>query len=202
MLRRSRQRHNRGLGFPSRTSRLTRHNLARCRNGSIVHMQSAPCLPRLQVQGPPPEICHISRCTVATSSDHGCLSLVSRGERFPPRAPPELLLFTFSGSSPENGHRGPHSAIKELTEIVSLFGRNLGTVHDFGGASWSTPAVDSMPLMSLRLFSALFHSASLSPCLISWSHQHSGPSSGLKWGRPSLVKSVGACQSHAARCVQ
>ena len=38
-------------------------------------------------------------------------------------------------------------------------------------AGLSIPAVDSMPLMSLRLFPAFFHSASLSPCLISWSHQ-------------------------------
>ena len=45
-------------------------------------MQSAPCLPRVQIRGPP-DICHILRCTMATSSDHGCLELASRGEAFP-----------------------------------------------------------------------------------------------------------------------
>ena len=56
------------------------------------------------------------------------------------------------------------TATKELTEIVSLLGRNLSTVHHFGGGH-------SMPLMSSRLFPTFFHSASLSPCLVSWTVQ-------------------------------
>ena len=40
------------------TPRLTRHCLARCCNGSVVHMHPAPCLPRLQIWCLP-EICHI-----------------------------------------------------------------------------------------------------------------------------------------------
>ena len=41
----------------------------------------------------------------------------------------------------------------------------------------SMPAVDSLPLMSPRLFPALLHSASSMPCLSSCSHQLSHPSS-------------------------
>ena len=47
------------------------------------------------------------------------------------------------------------------------------------------PAVDSMHLLSGRLFPALFHSASCMPCLMSCCHQLSGPSSKPKGGRPS-----------------
>ena len=52
------------------------------------------CLPKQQIRGPP-EICHILKCTVATSSDHGCRELASRGEAFPTAAPPEHMLFIF-----------------------------------------------------------------------------------------------------------
>ena len=212
MLRRSRQRHSRGFGFPSRISRLTRHCLARCRNGSIVHMHSAPCLPRLQIQGPP-EICHILRCTVATSSDHDCLALVSLGEAFPnagtsrayalhlqvPHHIKDTEGIPLSGSQTAS-FWCPNTATKELTEIVSLFGRNLGTVHEFGGGQLvnASSGLDASRVVTSVL--RFFLSASLSPCVISWSYQLSGPSCTLKWGRPSLVKSVGAFQCQPIPC--
>ena len=133
MLHRSRQRHSHRFGFPFRISRLTKHCLPRCCNGSIMHMHSAPCLPIPQIRGPP-EICHILKCKVATSSDHGCL-----------RAPPEHMLFIFRFLTSKQTQRRfrslavklpllcPNTATKKLTEIVSLLGRNLGTVHHFGG---------------------------------------------------------------------
>ena len=118
-----------------------------------------------------------------------------------------------SGSSPQKGHRGDSAHWQSNCLFCVQTQPQRSSRRSFrcpGGilvqftilvvASLSMPAVDSMPLMSLRLFPAFFHSASLSPCLISWSHQLSGPSTSLKWGRPSLVNSVGACQCQPIPC--
>ena len=101
----------------------------------------------------------------------------------------KLPLFV-SKHSHKGAHRDRFVAREESWYCSSLF----------VVASLSMPAVDSVPLMSLRLFPAFFNTASLNPCLISWSHQFSGPSSSLEWGRPSLVKSVGACQCQPIPC--
>ena len=78
----------------------------------------------------------------------------------------------------------PNTATKELTEIVSLLGRNLGTVHHFGGGHLVNASSGLDASQVVTFVSRLFHSASLSPCLISW----------------SLVKSVGACQCQPITC--
>ena len=86
----------------------------------------------------------------------------------------------------------PNTATMKLTEIVSLLGRNVGTVRHFGGGQLvnASSGLDASHVVNV-CFPLCFHSASLSPCLISWSQQLSGPSSSLKWRRSSLVKSVG-----------
>ena len=61
-------------------------------------------------------------------------------------------------------------------------------------ASLSTPAVDSLPLMSLRLFPRFFSIRQASvPCLISWSHQLSGPSSSLQVGKAHPLQNAVYC---------
>ena len=167
-------------------------------------MHSAPCLPRLQIRGPP-EICHILRCTVATSSDHGCLALVSRGEAFPTAGTSRAYALHLQVPHHKKRHRGdPLSGSQTASFCVQTqpqrssrrsfrcSGEILVLFITFVVASLSKPAVDSMPLMSLRLFSAFFHSASLSPCLIS------PPTFGTV--QQSQVKSVGACQCQPIAC--
>ena len=58
----------------------------------------------------------------------------------------------------------------------------------------SMPAADSMRQKSRRLFPALLHSANCVPCLISSSHQLSGPSSRPKENIPSRVDRPSPCQ--------
>ena len=93
-------------------------------------MHSARCLPR-QHGG------HVKRSRLLGA----CFS----AKRFPPRAPPDHVLFIFRFLTTKQTQRGfrslavelpllfPNTATKKLTEIVSLLGRNLGTVHPFGG---------------------------------------------------------------------
>ena len=211
---RSRQRHSRGFGFPLSNLESDKTVSAKCLQ--LIHCAQytrLPVCPRLHIRGPP-ERCHIfegarwppQAITVAWR-------LFLEAKRFPPRAPPEHMLFTTS-SSPQNGHRGDSALRQSNCLFVSKHSHNEAHGDRFVAweecwycsslwwvASLSTPAVDSMPLMSLRLFPRfVYHSASLSPCLISWSQQLSGPSSSLKWRRSSLVKSVGACQCQPIPC--
>ena len=78
---------------------------------------------------------------MATSTDHGCLALVSRGEAFPTARTSRAFALHLTKRT-QRGFRSlavklpllrPNTVTKELTEIVSLFGRNLGAVHDIGG---------------------------------------------------------------------
>ena len=137
-------------------------------------------------------------------------------KRFPPRGHLQRMnvLFIFRYISPKNRHRRDSTPwqsnclfcvqTKPQRSLRRSFRCSSGILVPFIAlvvASLSMPAVDSMPLVSRRLLPAFLHSARRSPCLISWSHQLSGPSSSLKWWRPSLAKSVGASRHRLLRFV-
>ena len=153
--------------------------------------------------GPGNDSAIILRCTVATSCDHGCLALVSRGEAFPNAS----ICSSSSGSSPQKTTPRcfrslavklpllcPNTATKELTEIISLVGRNLSTVHHFGGGQLvdaSSALNASHVVTSVSHFFPFGKPQSL-PGLVDRSAVSSG----------DAVKSVGACQCQPISCVQ
>ena len=122
--------------------------------------------------------------------DHGCLELASRDEAFPtagtsrecalhlqvPHHKTDTMGSTLHGSQtasfvPKHSHKEAH-ADHFAARVVPFIALVV--------ASLSRPAVDSIPLMSRRLLPAFLLSARRSPCLISWSHQLSGPSGSPK----------------------
>ena len=166
MLRRSRQQYSRGFRFLFRISRLTRHCLARCCNGLIVRTLSVLRLPKQQIRGPP-EVCHILKCTVGHVMRSRLLGACFSMRSVSHRGHLQSICSSSSGSSPHNRHSGIPLSGSQTASFVSKHIHKEAHEDRFLGreeilvllitlvvASLSMPTVDSMPLMSLRLFPA------------------------------------------------
>ena len=117
---------------------------------------------------------HASRQTITVA-----WSLLLEAKRFLPRAPgfphhkkdTVKLLLLCPNTATKKAH-GNHFAVR----VVLLYCSSLWLWQACRCLPWI-----QMPLMSLSLIPVFFtHSASRTPCLISWSHQLSGPSSSLQ----------------------